>query len=143
MLNCTFFSRESLTHFPFCVFCGCLGGQGIWCSCSGSVWALRWKLNPLFHYKINEISLWNHTCFYCDGYNTPCPSTCCFTLASLLKMSIKLKPLDPSGMNEWMMCVCLSPGGSDVPLDVSKGDKSQSDLVTPTSRWWDILKEKH
>ncbi|KAF4095975.1 REC8 meiotic recombination protein b isoform X1 [Onychostoma macrolepis] len=25
--------------------------------------------------------------------------------------------------------------GSDVPLDVSKGDKSQSDLVTPTSRW--------
>uniref|UniRef100_A0A8C2PUL8 REC8 meiotic recombination protein b n=1 Tax=Cyprinus carpio TaxID=7962 RepID=A0A8C2PUL8_CYPCA len=25
--------------------------------------------------------------------------------------------------------------GSDVPLDVSKGDKSQSDLITPTSRW--------
>lgn len=25
--------------------------------------------------------------------------------------------------------------GSDMPLDVSKGDKSQSDLITPTSKW--------
>uniref|UniRef100_A0A672T614 Meiotic recombination protein REC8 homolog n=1 Tax=Sinocyclocheilus grahami TaxID=75366 RepID=A0A672T614_SINGR len=41
------------------------------------------------------------------------------------------------GMNEWLicLCVCVCPAGSDVPLDVSKGDKSQSDLITPTSRW--------
>lgn len=33
------------------------------------------------------------------------------------------------------VCACFCPAGSDVLLDVSKGDKSQSDHITPTNRW--------
>ncbi|CAL8311812.1 unnamed protein product [Merluccius merluccius] len=44
-----------------------------------------------------------------------------------------------SSLNEachWpVMCGCASTAVSDVLLDVSRGDKSHSDIVTPASRW--------
>ncbi|XP_056307099.1 REC8 meiotic recombination protein b [Danio aesculapii] len=37
--------------------------------------------------------------------------------------------------SEGALALSESSAASDVPLDVSKGDRSQSDLITPTSRW--------
>lgn len=132
MLKCTFFSRESLTHFPFCVFCGCLGGQGIWCGCFGSVWALKWQLNALFHNKINEISMWSLTCYFCDGLDTV--SKYFLLYYSLFAKNVKLteayRPIRDESLADMAVCVyvCVCPAGSDVPLDVSKGYRVTSSL---------------